>query len=94
MDTNFVSELAQKLARAVPDAGGDLNVMRADLERTFRGLLAGGFERMDLVTREEFDVQRRVLERSREKLARLEAQVAALEQHQSGSGNRPDKNRD
>lgn len=83
MDTNFVSELARKLARAVPGSGGDLDVMRADLERTFRGLLAGAFGRMDLVTREEFDVQRRVLERSREKLAKLEAQVAALEQQRS-----------
>ncbi len=79
MDTNVVRELAQKLARTVPGVGGDLDVMRADLERNFRGLLAGAFERLDLVTREEFDVQRRVLERSREKLAQLEAQVKALE---------------
>jgi len=80
VDTNIISELAQKLARAVPGVGSDLDVMRTDLERNFRGLLAGAFERMDLVTREEFDVQRRVLERSREKLAKLEAQVRALEQ--------------
>ena len=80
MDTNIISELAQKLARAVPGVGSDLDAMRTDLERNFRGLLAGAFERMDLVTREEFDVQRRVLERSREKLAKLEAQVRALEQ--------------
>jgi len=83
VDTNYVSELARKLARAVPGAGGDLDAMRADLERNFRGLLTGAFERMDLVTREEFDVQRRVLERSREKLAKLEVQVAALEQQSS-----------
>ncbi len=80
VDTQFVSDLARKLARAVPGAGADLDVMRADLERNFRGLLDGAFDRMELVTREEFDVQRRVLERTREKLARLEAQVAALEQ--------------
>ena len=79
METEFISELARKLARTVPGSGGDLAVMRADLERNFRGLLAGAFERMDLVTREEFDVQRRVLERSREKLAKLEARVAELE---------------
>jgi BMFP domain-containing protein YqiC len=85
VDTNYVSELARKLARAVPGTGADLDVMRADLERNFRGLLAGAFERMDLVTREEFDVQRRVLERSREKLAKLEVQVAALEQQSSTS---------
>ncbi len=89
MDTNFVSELARKLARAVPAVGGDMEVMRADLERTFRSLLVGTFDRMDLVTREEFDVQRRVLERSREKLEKLAAQVAALEQQKAVSG-RPD----
>jgi len=83
VDTRFVSDLARKLARAVPGAGADFDVMRDDLERNFRGLLDGAFARMELVTREEFDVQRRVLERTREKLARLEAQVAALEQPRS-----------
>lgn len=85
MDKEFIGELAHKLARIVPGDGADLDIMRADLERTFGGLLTGAFERLDLVTREEFDVQRRVLERSREKLARLEAQVAALERAQSGT---------
>ncbi len=80
MDTNFVSELARKLAHAVPGAGGDLQVVRADLEQTFHSLLASALDRSDLVTREEFDIQRKVLERSREKLARLEVQVAGLEQ--------------
>ena len=80
MDTNIVSELARKLAGAVPGVPGDLEDMRADLERNFRGLLSGAFERMDLVTREEFDVQRRVLERTREKLEQLEKLVAEIEQ--------------
>jgi len=96
VETEFVSKLAGKLARAVPVAGGDLDVMRADLERNFRSLLTGAFERMDLVTRDEFDVQRRVLERSREKLVKLEAQVAALEQQQSVaevSNQSPNENR-
>ncbi len=85
METEYISELARKLARAVPGSGDDIGVMRSDLERNFLGLLSGAFERMDLVTREEFDVQRRVLERSREKLAVLEAQIAALEQARSQS---------
>jgi ubiquinone biosynthesis accessory factor UbiK len=51
----------------------------ADLEKNLRALLAGFFTRLDLVSREEFDVQRQVLLRTREKLARLEAQVAELE---------------
>jgi BMFP domain-containing protein YqiC len=51
----------------------------ADLEKNLRALLAGFFAKLDLVTREEFDVQRQVLLRTREKLALLEAQVADLE---------------
>ena len=51
----------------------------ADLEKNLRALMTGFFARLDLVTREEFDVQRQVLLRTREKLARLEAQVAELE---------------
>jgi BMFP domain-containing protein YqiC len=52
----------------------------ADLDKNLRTLLASFFARLDLVTREEFDVQRQVLLRTREKLERLEARVAELEQ--------------
>jgi BMFP domain-containing protein YqiC len=52
----------------------------ADLEKNLRALLSSFFARLDLVTREEFDIQRQVLLRTREKLAQLEAQVAELEQ--------------
>lgn len=76
MDTTFINDLAKKLASSVPD---NVQSLRSDLEHNFRGLLAGVFERMDLVTREEFDVQRRVLERTREKLAELDAEVTRLE---------------
>ena len=51
----------------------------ADLEKNLRALLASFFAKLDLVTREEFDVQRQVLLRTREKLAELEAHVAELE---------------
>lgn len=51
----------------------------ADIEKNMRALLAGLFNRLDLVTREEFDVQREVLVRTRSKLAELEQKVAALE---------------
>jgi ubiquinone biosynthesis accessory factor UbiK len=50
-----------------------------DLEKNARALLAGFFTRLDLVTREEFDVQSDVLLRTREKLEQLEAKVAELE---------------
>ena len=53
----------------------------ADIERNMRATLAAGFARLDLVTREEFDVQAAVLTRTREKLAALELRLAALEKH-------------
>lgn len=86
MNTNTVSDLAKKLAEAVPGTTGGVGTMRADLERNFRGLLDSAFERMELVTREEFDVQRKVLERTREKLTALEAQVAAMEKESDQGG--------
>jgi BMFP domain-containing protein YqiC len=51
----------------------------ADLERNLQALLTSLFARLDLVTREEFDVQQQVLLRTREKLARMEGQMAELE---------------
>ena len=51
----------------------------ADLEKNMRAMLNGVFARLDLVTREEFDVQRQVLARTREKLERLEMQLSQLE---------------
>jgi BMFP domain-containing protein YqiC len=50
-----------------------------DLEKNFRALLSGAFERLDLVSREEYDAQAQVLQGAREKLAALEARVAELE---------------
>ena len=50
-----------------------------DIEKNMRAALAGPFAKLDLVTREEFDVQREVLTRTREKLGALEALVAELE---------------
>ncbi len=51
----------------------------ADLERNFKALLTGTFARLDLVTRDEFDAQARVLARTREQLEALEQRIAALE---------------
>ena len=51
----------------------------ADIEKNARALLTGFFEKLDLVSREEFDIQSRVLQRTREKLKVLEERVARLE---------------
>lgn len=51
----------------------------ADFEKNAKALLASAFSRMDLVTREEFDVQRELLDRALEKLAALEARISEIE---------------
>lgn len=56
-----------------------------DIEKNVKAMLAGFFDRLDLVTREEFDVQGQLLARTREKLAALEARVAALEAAQKNA---------
>ena len=71
-----LDELARQLAEAVPQG---LKAMGDDLEKNFKSLLQSGIERLDLVTREEFDVQVAVLERTRAKLDALEAKLAELE---------------
>ncbi len=55
------------------------NSPAADLEKNAKALLGGFFDKLDLVTREEFDVQAQVLARTRQKLKELEARVEALE---------------
>jgi hypothetical protein len=71
-----LDELARQLAESVPK---NLRALGEDLEKNFKSLLSAGFERMDLVTREEFDLQTAVLERTREKLDALQARIEALE---------------
>lgn len=76
MNAKLIEELARKLAGSLPPG---MRAVREDIEQNFRAVLQAGLTRMDLVTREEFEVQQRVLERSREKLAALESRIAALE---------------
>jgi len=82
VDKNFINELAGKLADAVP---GDLNELRNDIRNNFRSLLQNRLDKLDLVTREEFDVQRKVLERTREKLDRLETELEELQRDTIGT---------
>lgn len=72
-----IDELARRLADSLP---GGLKALREDAEQNFRAVLQAGLARLDLVTREEFDVQAAVLRRTREKLEALEARLAKLEQ--------------
>ena len=63
-----------------------------DIEKNLRAALAGVFAKLDLVTREEFDVQREVLLRTREKLVALEARVSELEVRSQSSQPDPAQN--
>ena len=76
MTNESIENLAEKLAAAVPEG---LRSMREDLEHNFRAVLRSSLSKLDLVTREEFEVQEAMLARTREKLEALEAK---LEQHE------------
>jgi BMFP domain-containing protein YqiC len=73
MNENVLGELAARLAAMAASHPAK------DLEKNVRGVLSSAFTRLDLVSREEYDVQTQVLSRAREKLAALEARVAELE---------------
>ena len=73
----LIDELFKTLQRVLPAETGPL---RADVEKNLRAALQQGLARMNLVTREELDVQEAVLARTREKLEALEKQVAVLEE--------------
>lgn len=75
-DRPTLDALARQLADAVP---GNLKSMGEDMERNFKSVLQSALARMDLVTREEFDVQMAVLARTREKLEALESRLTELE---------------
>lgn len=75
-DTNALNDLAKRLADALP---ADLLALKGDLEKNFHAILQASFSRMNLVSREEFEVQTAVLARTREHLEGLEARVAELE---------------
>jgi BMFP domain-containing protein YqiC len=77
MAKESIEKLASALAESVPEG---LRSVRDDLEQNFRAILKGGLDRLDLVTREEFDVQQAVLARTREKLETLESRLADLEE--------------
>lgn len=77
LETPKLNELTQRLVNVVP---ADLRLIKGDLEKNIHAILQASFSRMNLVSREEFDVQRAVLARTREQLEALEQRVAELEQ--------------
>ena len=76
IDAKKFDDLAKRLAAAVPSGIRDV---QADLEQQFLAMLQSRLGKLDLVTREQFDVQQKVLERTRAKVDALEKQLAELE---------------
>jgi ubiquinone biosynthesis accessory factor UbiK len=70
-----IDELARRLLESLPPG---LRSMQQDLENNFRAVLRAGLGRLDLVPRDEFDAQVRVLQRTRARLEELERRVAEL----------------
>ena len=73
IDKRFFDELNERISDAFRDSPAQ------DVEKNLKALLAAGFTRLDLVLREDFEVQQKLLERAQAKLAELEARIAHLE---------------
>lgn len=86
LDAKILDEMAQKLSGVLPPG---MREVQADLEKNFRAVLQGVFAKMELVTREEFDVQADVLARTRAKLDALEKQLADIEARLAGRDSAP-----
>jgi len=86
MESFGIDELARRLLERVPPA---LRAVQEDLETGFRAVLRERLSKLDLVTRDEFDAQTRVLERTRARLEALEARLASLEGAPEGAPAEP-----
>jgi len=73
LGTRFLDELNKRVSELIAASPAK------DVEKNLRALLSSAFSRLDLVTREEFDVQQQVLGRTREKLQQMESRLAELE---------------
>ena len=76
LDPKIIDDISRRLSGAMPASA---KALQQDLEKNLRAAVQAVFAKLDLVTREEFDVQMKVLARSRAKIEELEKQVAALE---------------
>jgi BMFP domain-containing protein YqiC len=86
LDPKLFDDLARRLADALPTGVKEL---QQDVEKNLRTVLQASLSKLDLVTREEFDVQTRVLARTREKLDKMEKIITALEMQSNGSKGNP-----
>lgn len=77
-DPKAIDDIANRLAAAIPPG---LSNLKEDLEKTFHAILQSALGKLDLVTREEFEVQKMVLAKTRAKLEDLEKRVTEMEKN-------------
>lgn len=77
IDPKLIDDLARRLGGSLPES---LRSLREDLEQNFKATLQATLSRLDLVTREEFDLRNAMLEKARTQLAELERRLQSLEQ--------------
>lgn len=80
VDTKFIDEISRRAQELIA------NTPVEDVQKNMRALMSSWLSRLDLVTREEFDVQADLLRRTREKLTQMETRIAELEQSQKKAG--------
>ncbi len=76
LNAKLIDDIAQHLSTVVPP---ELHAVKKDLQQNFSSILQSYLHKLDLVTREEFDIQTKVLAKTRAKLEQLEQQIAELE---------------
>jgi len=75
IDNHSLNELADRLSAAIPDS---IKTLKSDINSNIRAILESGLRQMNLVSREEFDVQCALLARTQEKLRQLQDEIEAL----------------
>jgi ubiquinone biosynthesis accessory factor UbiK len=86
MESPRIDDIARRLLEGLPESA---RTLRRDIESNFRAVLQASLGKLDLTTRQEFEVQTRVLERTRAVLGQLEERIAALEKRLATRGPPP-----
>ncbi len=80
LNPEFLQKLSQRLTEIIPSVGPKINPIKADIEKQFYTVLQSSFAKLNIVTREEFDAQLKVLARAEQTIAELEEKISKLEE--------------
>jgi len=83
INLHFIEEIARRVGDAIPPGARET---RRDIEKNVRAILHASFEKLELVTRDEFELQAKVLEHTRSQLIELERHIAELEKRLAQKG--------